>query len=70
MSDQVYLDRDQAAAYLRLSPRTLDTWAVRRSDGPPFCKLGKRVVYRRSDLDSWAAARVMTSTSDLAAAGR
>jgi hypothetical protein len=36
--------------------------------GPVFCKAGKTVLYRRTDLDSWAVARIgkpQTSTSDV-----
>ena len=31
--------------------------------GPRFCKLGRRVVYRKSDLDAWREERVYASTS-------
>ena len=63
-----YLTADEAAAYLRLAPGTL---ANRRSfgGGPPFLKLGAKVVYRCRDLDAWATARRRESTSD-AKAGR
>ncbi|WP_426414171.1 hypothetical protein [Bradyrhizobium ganzhouense] len=37
-------------------------------EGPPFAKLGRRVVYRQSDLDAWTASRVRTSTSERRAA--
>ncbi|MFT4131882.1 helix-turn-helix transcriptional regulator [Labrys sp. (in: a-proteobacteria)] len=33
-------------------------------DGPPFLKIGKKVLYRRSDVERWFASRVRTSTSD------
>ncbi len=41
-----------AAEYLGLSPATLETQRV-RGGGPVFVKLGRRVVYRREDLDAW-----------------
>ena len=52
-----------AAEYLGLSPATLDTMRS-RGGGPVFSKLGRRVVYRREDLDSWVLERQQKSTSD------
>lgn len=46
-----------AAEYLGLSPATLETMRS-RGGGPPFVKLGRRVVYRQQDLDAWVAERV------------
>ncbi len=57
-----------AAAYLALSPATLETLRS-RGGGPPFVKLGRRVVYRREELDQWLAAHRRTSTSDTSSAG-
>ena len=51
-----------AAAHLALSERTLETLRV-RGGGPPFYKLGRRVVYRVHDLNAWAEAQRRTSTS-------
>lgn len=56
----------QAAKYLLLSHRTLETMRT-RGGGPSFAKYGDgrsaRVVYRRSDLDAWIASRVRQSTT-------
>lgn len=56
----------QAAKYLHLSHRTLETMRT-RGGGPPFVKYGDgrsaRVVYRRCDLDAWLASRVRPSTT-------
>ncbi len=46
------MSRAEAAAYLGLSPFTLDTWACRGS-GPTFYKLGRRAMYRLADLEAW-----------------
>jgi len=43
---------EEAAAYLRIAPKTLFNWRV-RSEGPPALKVGGRVRYRRADLDEW-----------------
>ncbi len=52
-----------AAEYLSLSPATLETLRT-RGGGPPFVKLGRRVVYRREDLEAWLRERMRRSTSD------
>jgi excisionase family DNA binding protein len=57
------LDQGKAAVQLGLSKRTLERWRV-SGDGPPFAKLGKRVLYRQSDLDDWIASRLCRSTSE------
>ena len=58
-----YLGTRDAAAFLGLSPRTLDRYRV-TGEGPAFHKFGSRILYAQSDLEEWAAARRMTSTSD------
>lgn len=58
-----YLTNDEAAAYLQLSPRTLEKQRV-VGGGPKFRKFGRRVVYAVEDLESWANARACDTTSD------
>ena len=60
---QRYLTNDEAADYLRLSPRTLEKQRV-IGGGPKFRKFGRRVMYAVADLDAWAAERSFESTSD------
>ncbi|WP_291519112.1 helix-turn-helix domain-containing protein [Acidovorax sp.] len=60
---QRYLTNDEAAEYLRLSPRTLEKQRV-FGGGPKFRKFGRRVMYAVADLDTWAAERSFESTSD------
>lgn len=60
---QRYLTNDEAAEYLRLSPRTLEKQRV-IGGGPKFRKFGRRVMYAVSDLDAWADARSYEATSD------
>ena len=60
---QRYLTNDEAADYLRLSPRTLEKQRV-IGGGPKFRKFGRRVMYAVADLDAWAAERSFDSTSD------
>ena len=52
----------EAAEALRLSERTLERCRV-SGFGPPFCKLGRRVLYRQDDLDRWITSRIVRSTS-------
>ena len=52
-----------AAAFLRLSPRTLERFRV-QGRGPRFLKLGRRVMYRVGDLEAWADAQGRNSTSE------
>ncbi len=55
--------RRAAAAWLGLSPRTLDGYRV-SGGGPAFHRFGNRVRYRRTDLDAWAARRRATTTAE------
>jgi hypothetical protein len=46
------LTRAEAAAFLRTPAQTLSYWACRRQ-GPRFTRIGRRVVYRRTDLEAF-----------------
>ena len=58
-----YLTNAEAAAYLRLSPRTLEKQRV-LGGGPRFRKFGRSVRYDLEDLCRWANARGFEMTSD------
>lgn len=58
-----YLTNDEAAAFLRLSPRTLEKQRV-IGGGPRFRKFGRRVMYAVTDLEAWADARSFEATFD------
>ena len=60
---QRYLTNDEAADYLRLSPRTLETQQD-LGGGPKFRKFGRRVMYAVTDLDARAEDRSYETTSD------
>ena len=51
-----YLSTTRAAALLGLSPSTLRRLRS-KSEGPSYYRLGRRVLYRRPDLDGWAERR-------------
>ena len=57
------LPRD-AAKYIGLAPATMAKIRCCSNDGPRFMRLGRKILYARSDLDTWLAARLATSTSD------
>lgn len=64
MSISTKLRAPDAASYLRVSNSTLSKMRS-RGDGPPFTKLGRRIVlYDRHDLDAWLALRRHRSTSE------
>jgi predicted DNA-binding transcriptional regulator AlpA len=49
-----FLDTSDAAEVLGISPRTMEDWRW-RGGGPPFYKLGQRMVrYRRQDILAFA----------------
>lgn len=48
------LSEREAADRLGVSPRTLQDWR-RRSYGPTYLKLGRRVAYHPADLDAFEA---------------
>jgi hypothetical protein len=60
---RLFLNNEEAARFLNLSPRTLEKHRV-IGDGPRFRKLGRRIVYAIGDLEGWADARACESTSD------
>lgn len=60
----IYLNTLEAAAYLRLSKSTLAKARV-SGRGPPYLKVGRRVLYRHGDLDAWAQATLRSSTSQI-----
>lgn len=57
------LSTEQAAARLNLSPSTLNKWRL-TGDGPRFLKLGRRVVYKREDIDAFLTTRSRASTAE------
>jgi predicted DNA-binding transcriptional regulator AlpA len=56
-----YLDNEQAAQFLKLSPRTLDRQRG-TGEGPRFRKFGRRVIYAIEDLEAWANERIFGRT--------
>ena len=63
---ELFVTTADAAKITTLAVSTLENMRV-RGGGPPFVKLGRRVVYRRSDLLAYAAGNLRQSTSDTGA---
>lgn len=57
------LTNAEAAAFVRLSPRTLEKFRV-LGGGPRYKKLGARVRYSVDDLRAWLDSRTFEMTSD------
>lgn len=55
------LTATEVADLLGVSERTLNRWHALRV-GPPRCKLGRKVLYRRAALEEWLAANEVLPT--------
>lgn len=55
-------DETEAAQFLRVSTRTLQSWRV-SGRGPEFIKVGRVVRYRRETLETWLDRQTRTSTA-------
>lgn len=53
---KMFFTTSEAAAFLALSPRTLDRYRA-TGEGPAFFRMGTAIRYARSDLMEWAWAR-------------
>lgn len=66
-ADANYLTTEEAARFLRLSPKTLERFRL-EGHGPPFFKLGPgkraRVLYKKDELVQWIESRRFGSTSE------
>lgn len=66
-ASNLYLTTEEAAALVRLSPRTLERLRL-TGDGPKFHKVGpgkqSRVLYQREELEGWLTNFAFRSTSE------
>ncbi len=56
------ISRRELSEILRLSEQTLQYWTHHRLWGPPFVKVGRRICYRRSDVEGWIMERTEPGT--------
>ncbi len=50
--DKEYVTAGEAAEIVRRPASTLAYWR-HRGEGPPYAKVGRRVLYRRLDVEAW-----------------
>lgn len=49
---------DEVAASLRTTESTVRYWiATKNEDMPKYAKIGRRIVFRQSDVDAWLNAK-------------
>lgn len=69
ISTDELIDPVKVAGALSVKPQTLTAWRT-LGRGPPYVKIGKRVFYRRADVESWLGTQrrdpVRASTSAIA----
>ena len=51
--NSILLNTEEAAESLRMSAITLHRWR-KAGKGPPYIEMGRKVYYRRVDLDRWS----------------
>jgi len=64
-NDDIKLNPAQVAEMLGISPRTLSRWHAQRV-GPPRCKLGRKVLYRKAAIDAWLVSHEIQPTRTFA----
>lgn len=62
-TDEKY-DTDEAASYVGVEPHTLETWRSNKRYHIPYLKVGRKVLYLKSDLDAWLASRRVVATEE------
>jgi predicted DNA-binding transcriptional regulator AlpA len=65
-NNPITLSAAQAASVLGLASSTLAKLRL-TGNGPVYYKLGRRVVYRREDLEIWLETHIARDTSDAGA---
>ena len=58
MKNHELLTSEESQDFLRVSQQTLANWRVQKI-GPPYIKLGGKVLYRISDLEEWLDSRLV-----------
>jgi hypothetical protein len=58
-----YLRSPELVAYLKVGKSTPAKWRL-TGFGPPYIKVGRTILYRKRDVDDWAARLLRRSTSE------
>lgn len=53
------IDTATAANYVGATKQTLEVWRCTKRYAIPYIKVGRRVYYRRRDLDTWLESRTV-----------
>lgn len=59
LSNANLLDNNEAAAYIGVTPRTLEVWRCTKRHCIPYIKVGRLVKYRPSALDEFLTAKTV-----------
>lgn len=62
MAEDIYFTDEEAANHLRLSVWTLRQWRC-KGKGPKFLKIGRRVLYQKTDVLDFVKSNVYDNTS-------
>lgn len=65
---QRHLNQIDLSDRWNISHRTLERWRW-TGEGPPYIKLGGRVVYRLEDIEEYERAQIRANTASRAAGG-
>ena len=69
MLGEEYFTEQETAKYMRCSVRTLQRERVEPDDDPlPFIKIGRRILYRLSDIEARLTRRTFRSKAEVDAA--
>jgi excisionase family DNA binding protein len=58
MAEKTTLNHKEAAQYLCVAEQTLYNWRHQRR-GPNYLKMGRKIVYRQTDLDRYMESRTI-----------
>jgi hypothetical protein len=70
LAGKTYLSPAEAAAYIGCSKSMLDKARVYGIPAIPFTSIGRRIVYRKPDLDGYLANGVRVHRREMARGGR
>ena len=59
MPEHELLTPTETAQLLRTTRKTLAVWRCNRRNGPPYLKLGAKVLYRRADVEAFITRRTV-----------
>jgi hypothetical protein len=58
-----YLPESALCEQYPFSPRTVQRWRA-TGDGPPYIRVGRRILYRRSDVEEWLSSQTFRHRAD------